>query len=246
MKKISALIFLIFIFASPVLADYNSAYTDYTFNSQKYRSSYNEYQIAKSTYSTYKTLTSKVDAVKKLKTVLQNRNKLMSSYYDLLQEKLLATPGIPDDSKNTFFKMKESEKVWMAEHETKIDAAGSLEDLDLASTDFEGRYSQMASETKQAVNMVLLAKESALSSRWDILANDVSNKLREISATGENTALSERDVVSARNKKELAGAKISAALKADLFETQQRLTEANQYLREGLNYLSEIIKNITG
>jgi hypothetical protein len=151
--------------------------------------------------------------------------------------------------------MKESEKTWMADHQKKIDAANSLEDLNTASADFTAHYPQMDSETKQAIGMVLLSKESGLTNRWDIIADSVSTKLKEIALTGEDMAVGERGLISARNKKELAMTKISLAQgilspngyqNIDLFSAQQRLTESNQYLREGITYLFEIIKNITG
>ena len=255
MKKISALIFIIFLFSGPVLADYTSAYNDYTFNYNKYRESYNAYQVAKSTYTTYRTLAAQSEAISQFRAVLQARDNVMSSYYDLLQEKLLASSGIPDESKTTFFKMKESEKLWIADHQKKVDAASSLEDLNAASLTFTSHYPQMDSETKQAIGMVLLAKESALTNRWDTLADNISLKLKEISLSGEDTSTWERAVISARNKKELAVTKISLASgilttpnyqPIDLFSAQQRLAEANQYLREGINYLFEIINGITG
>ncbi len=256
MKLISALVLLVLFFVvAPVRADYASAYTDYTFNYSKYRDSYNAYQVSKSTYTTYKTLTAQTDAIAKLKTVIQARDKVMASYYDLLQEKLNATTGIPSDSQATFFQMKTSEKSWMADHQKKIDAAATLDDLNLASSVFESHYPQFDSETKQVVGMVLIAKETNLAARWDVLATGVSDKRKEINLAGENTTLGERDVISARNKKDLTMTDITAVQtmlipqnnqKTDLFGAQQKLSEANQYLKEGTNYLLEIIKGITG
>lgn len=256
MKYLSALVLLfLFGFVAPVRADYNSAYTDYTFNYSKYRDSYNAYQVSKSTYATYKTLTAQTDAISKLKNVIQARDKVMASYYDLLQEKLNATPGIPTDSQNTFFQMKTSEKTWMTDHQKKIDAAATLDDLNSASADFESHYPQFDSETKQAVGMILIAKETNLATRWETLATGVSDKLKAINLSGENTTLGERDVISARNKKDLTMTDLTAAQtmlvpqnnqKTDLFAAQQKLSEANQYLKEGTSYLIEIIKGITG
>lgn len=259
MKYFSAclLLLLLFCYPVPVLADYQKAYTDYTYSFSQYRASYNDYQVAKSSYSTYKTLTSQSEAITKLRTVLQARNDLVSAYYDLLQEKLLATPNILDDQRNTFFKMKESEKQWMATHKKKVDAASSLEDLNSVAAEFESRYPQMDSETKQAIGMVLLSKEAAISSRWETVTSQVSDQLKVINSTGEETVVGERGIIAARNKKELADTKIGQAReiffpknnaypRIDLFSAQQRLTESLQYLREGTNYLVEIIKNITG
>ncbi|MBI3887560.1 hypothetical protein HY310_00645, partial [Candidatus Microgenomates bacterium] len=84
---------------------------------------------------------------------------------------------------------------------------------------------------------------------------DVSNKLREISLAGETTNVGDRAVISSKNKKEVSLTKISAAQailtgkegsRIDLFSGQQKLSEANLYLREAVSYLMEIVRNITG
>ena len=103
MKRFAAFILLLFVFALPVRADYQTAYNDYLYNYNLYRSAYSNYQVAKSTYNTYRTLTSQNDAILKLRAVLSARNQLMFVYYDLLTEKLNVTPEVSNDYKNTFF-----------------------------------------------------------------------------------------------------------------------------------------------
>ena len=239
----------------PVLADYSSAYSDYTFNFTKYRETHNGYQIAKSTYATYRTLTAKDDATAKLRTVLQTRAKLMASYFDLLYEKILATPNIPSENQNTFFKVKENEKKWLSQHQKKLDAASGLEDLNSASGEFETRFAQMDTESKQAIGTILLSKTTNLSTSWDNETNLLQEQLKTIAAAGENITNAQAGIISARNKKELAETKFSAAQKIfagseyggiNLFSAQQKLTEGIQYLREATQYLQEIVKSFTG
>jgi hypothetical protein len=254
---VSALILSLFLFAKPgfVLADYQKSYDDYTYNFSKYRDAHNTYDIAKSTYATYKTLTAKEEAIKQTRLVLQSRDKLMSSYYDLLYEKLLTMPAISNEQRGTFFTMKESEKKWMENHQKVLDAASTLEDLNSASGQFEEHFPQFDSETKQAIGMVLLSKSDVLLAKWSNQAESISNQFKIISSSGEDVGLGERGIVSARNKKEMAVTKIESARailtkndysKINLFDAQQKLTEGMQYLREATQFLQEVMKGITG
>jgi len=260
LPKFLPIIFVLFLFAFlfplSVSADYQSAYNDYSYNYTVYRTTYNDYQVAKSTFLTYHTLTAQNDAVNKLRAVLKARNQVMFVYFDLLQEKLNGTPGVPDDAKTTFGKVKESEKTWLTDHQKKIDAAASLDDLNSASSEFESRYHQMDTETKQAIGSVLSAKENTLGSKVDTFITDLQTKTAEIRQSGENTSFADRGVIDTKNKLNLFRTKLSAANdifypkynsdQIDIFKGEQQFTQANQYLREAVSFLKEIIKSFTG
>ena len=240
---------------APVYADYQSAYNDYSYNYTVYRNTYNDYQVSKSTFLTYHTLTSQNDAIDKMRAVLKARDQVMLVYYNLLQEKLNATPGVEESVKITFGKIKESEKNWLTDHQKKIEAANSLEDLNSASAEFENRYPQMDTETKQAVGEILLAKENNLGGQVDQFINNLNTKLTKIRQAGEATTFADRGIINTKNKLELFRTKLTQSRevfysknsgKIELFTGQQKLLEANQYLREAVNFLSEIIKSYTG
>lgn len=245
-----------FLLPSPVLADYQSAYNDYSYNYTLYRHTYNDYQVAKSTFLTYHTLTAQSDAIDKLRAVLKARDQVMFVYYNLLQEKLNATAGVTDTDKTTSGRIKESEKTWLTDHQKKIDAAGSLEDLNDASAEFESRYPQMDTETKQAIGSILLAKEGTLGSQVEIFIESLQAKTAEIRQSGEDTTFADRGVINTKNKMVLFHTKLAAAWdvffpkastgQIEIFKGQQVLTEANQYLREAVSFLMEIIKSFTG
>lgn len=250
---------LIFQFSSPARADFQTAYQDYVFNLQQYKNAHNEFQIAKSTYQTYKTLTSQNEAVTKFKTVLKARNQVMSTYYDLLQEKLNATEGVGTGPQNTFSGVRDSEKNWLAENQTKIEATGTIEDLNDVSAEFESRHPQMDRETKQAIGTVLVAKENTLRTGLDLAIGKVTTKLGEIRNQGDDTTAADRGLISVQNKldfqanKTLAAEKIfqgedqsSQREKINLLSGQKTLIEANQYLKEAAGFLLEIVRSFTG
>lgn len=260
MRKFLPVLFLTaacYLLSAPsAFADYQSTYNDYSYNYTLYRHTYNDYQVAKSTFLTYHTLTAQSDAIDKLRAVLKARDQVMFVYYNLLQEKLNVTAGVTDTDKTTFGRIKESEKTWLTDHQKKIDAAGSFEDLNTASTEFENRYSQMDTETKQTIGSTLLAKENTLGSQVETFITDLNTKVTEIRQSGEDTTFADRGVINTKNKVDLFHTKLTAAHdvffpkastgQIEIFKGQQALTEANQYLREAVSFLMEIVKSFTG
>ncbi len=238
-----------------VLADYNQAYSDYTFAYSNYRSAYNDYQVSKSSYLTYQTLTAQTDAIAKLRTVLKTRDAVMTAYYSLLQEKLNATPNISSDYQNTFHSIMQSESAWLTAHQTKIDAAATLDDLNSVSAEFESRYPQMDTESKQTIGTVLLTKQGNLKSQMDSIVTAFTAKLTEIGQSGEDTSVMQRDLIDTQNKLDLYQANFTKTQQTffppgggtiNLLQGQQNLTSTNQYLSEAETFLMEIVKMITG
>lgn len=258
MRKLLLVIFFFLLSPSIAFADFNSAYQDYTYTNQLYRTTVNEYQIAKSSYQTYRTLTAQNEAINKFQKVLKARNQVMTVYYDLLQEKMNSTVGVSSDSKNTFNSIRLSEEAWLLDHQKKIDAAASLEDLNSVSTEFNQRYSQMDTETKQAIGTIELAKVATLKGNVDVLVERLSGRISDINKSGEDTSFASRGLISARNKLQLYSYNFEAARNSfypqksygndsiNLFIGQSQLSGAKQYLSETLTLLLEIINNITG
>ncbi len=262
MRKIAsifiAFVFLVAIIPKSVSADFATAYQDYVFNLQNYKNAYNEYQVAKSAYQTYGTLTAQNDAIVKFKAVLKARNQVMSTYYDLLQEKLNATTGVSDDTKKTFTGIRQSEKQWLSSNQATIDAAGDLDDLNSLSDEFKKQYEQMDEETKQTVGAILIAKEGALRNKLNTDIAGVTTKLGEIRNQGENTTAAERGIITIQTKLDfqnqkaekaqtiLSGKDLKRNQKIDLLAGQKSLIEANQYLKEAASYLLEIVRSYTG
>lgn len=250
-------VFLFLLFASPVHADYQTAKADYVYQYSLYRTASDAYQLAKSTFMTYRTLTAQNDAIDKERAVIAARDRVISAYYNLLQEKLNATSGVSPDFTASFNNIKESEKTWLADHQKKIDAAGSFDDLNGAAKDFESRFPQFDNETKNAFGIVIVAKETNLKLETDQNVAALKAKLSQMQNLGENTQFAQRGLINVQNKIDLSAQKTNDAKTIflpgarqtepiNLYNGQQRLTEANQSLREAVTFLLEIIKSITG
>lgn len=242
-----------FFLSRPIIADYQKAYQDYTFQSSEYKNAYNQFLVARSSYQTYGTLASQQEAILKFKSILKSRNQLISTYYNLLQEKLNETASVSGEQRTTFDKIRLSEGQWLSDNQVKVDAAASLDDLNSVSQEFQSRYGQMTTESKQTIGTILLAKEVNLRGQVQTVFDNLSTKVSEIRSTGENTSVWDRWLFSARNKLIIHDQKVTEANKIifttsnniDLFKAQQTLAEANQYLRETLQQLQEIINAIT-
>lgn len=255
MRKFLPVLFF-FLFAFPVSADYQTARNDFTYQYSQYRTAHDRYQVAKSSYLTYRTLTAQTEAINSFRLVIQDRDQVISTYYDLLQEKLNATAGVSPNYLTTFSDLKKGEKDWLAAHQKKISAAASLEDLNNVSHEFEDRYPQFDSETKQAFGTVLLAKEANLRSQTDALVIDLTTNLARLRQDSADTAFADRGQIAIKDKLGLYDQKITDTKsiffpkdnrgQIDIYQAQQRLTEANQYLREALTMFREIIKSLTG
>lgn len=255
---LTALIFIGFFNPSPVKADYNKAYQDYTYTNQLYRTAKNEYQIARSSYQTYRTLASQNEAIDKFRKILILRNQVMTVYYDLLQEKMNETNGVTADSKSTFNIIRLSEAAWLSDHQKKVAVATSIEDLNSVSREFDQRYAQMDSETKQSIGVIEMAKVTVLRDSVDSLLSRLSQKVTEINSSGEDTTFAARGLISAKNKLQLYSYNFDAAKAAfyptktygnnqiNLFAGQGQLSGAKQYLSETITLMLEVISNITG
>lgn len=240
-------VILFLLFASPVTADYQTAKNDYTYQYGLYQKAIDNYQIAKSTYQTYRTLTSQNQAIVALRAAIATRDRVMSSYYDLLFEKL---------GNDTFAKIRDSQKAWFTDHQKEIDAAASLEDLNAAAARFEDRSPKFDREAKQAIGTILLTKEAVLKQETDQNIQDLNSKLSQMRQSGQDTSLFDRGLITIKNKLDLYDQKTAAARDVffakessepiNLYAGTKPLTEANQYLREAVIYLLEIIKNALG
>ncbi len=263
MRKIGLFLFFLtascYLLAAPASADFNSAYQDYVYSQQQYKNAHNSYQIAKSAFQTYGTLTAQNDAIAKFKSVLQTRNQVVSSYFDLLQERLNTAEGVAPDQIKTFSAVRDNEKKWLSENQTQIEAAESLEDLNKISSKFASQYPQILEETKQVTGSILVAKEEVLRGKLNINLANFSQKIAELRSAGENTTSADRGLITIQDKLNFQSGKVESAKLIfsgnktnysregiNLLSGQKELIEANQYLKEATNNLLELVRSFTG
>lgn len=116
-------IFLVNIDNIPVFAQ--RQVQDYTYQYEKYRSSYDEYTIAKNEFLKQKTLTSQKDALDKTKIVIIQRAQALRVYFMALKYSLNSTSGIANEDKTRLSASLDEEIGWLQNHIDDISGLGN-------------------------------------------------------------------------------------------------------------------------
>lgn len=249
MKKILPLILFFSLLIThnsrPILADFNSAYQDYLYQYDQYRTSLTNYLIAKNRYLTYKTLVSQTEALSATKTFLEARDQTITAYLGMLLER---------NPENAFRKLLEEEIAFFSEHKNKIAAVGTLSDAVSISKIVEEHFPNTSVLARQVVASLLLSKVQAFENRLANLEAGFNQKVNLSKEQGRDVTTVERWLLSTRNKRLLAHDKLDEAsnlaskltpkkstqVSEEFGKIQVLIFEANQYLKEAAAYLREI------
>ncbi len=113
-NNIISILLSLIIFSIPVYAQ--RQVQDYTFQYEKYRTSYDEYTVAKNEFLKQKTLTSQNDALAKTKQILSQRGVTLRTYLMALKYTLNTTSAIPNEDKSRLSAELDKEIGWLQNH----------------------------------------------------------------------------------------------------------------------------------
>jgi len=259
MKQV-CLFFALILLASPVLAqefDFDRAYQDYLHTYNQYRDSHNQYVTAKNQHLSYQTLSSKNQALIKSKEMLIKRDQSLETYLIALRLKLAEITSVVGYQANLLYMKLDQEINWLINHRKALPSAGTLEDLLKLGEQPEKRYLQTEIIIYQTLGEILQNKETALTQRARQLTNDLKTKIQVLKKDEPEKALIwERWLLESENKTTRAfeKQKQSRAILQNLdpkeeideqfYQAQFVLKESNQYLKEAVFYLKEIIQEI--
>lgn len=247
-----------YLFTVPVLADSASALADYNKQYDLYRQNYSSYVTSKNKWLTYRTLDSNQGALINGKIFLKQRITVVTAYLNLLKERVAQSNGFSQEVKNLIFSKLNVEQTWLNDHILKYDSTATLNDLEQLSGQFEDRYASVIQYISLATaGEIISNKEAVLNSRLLDIINRLGQKLPEISGSGQDITIAQRWLLQAQNKQELAQSKQDDSLTllnllrgvnpvAQYNQALFNLSESNQYLKEAVSYLTEVVKNITG
>jgi hypothetical protein len=265
MKKfyLSAIFILIllagfFTFAQAQEFDFQKAYNDYLFNYDQYRQSYNEYVVAKESFLTYQTLTSKNSALEKTAKMLKNEEEVIRTYLTALRMKIKEMAGISNDEKNILYLKLDNEIDWYSKDQANLSSAATLEDLTDSAKKMADKYQSTEVLIYQTLGAILSGKENNLKDQLSNKIRQLKEKTGEIRQRGEkDTSLIERWLLEAENRltrsqeKQFTAQQILAKMKeqdTDKSQTYNKaqfaLEESHQYLKEANSYLKEVIREI--
>ena len=250
------LVVLFFLSPARVLADYSRAYADYQYQFSLYSQGYDKFQIAKSTFGTYKTLTTKNEAMEAMRQVLSRRNLVIISFLQLILEKLMATEGVPTFEIATYDKIFASQSQFLLDMSKKIENASTIDDLNELSEGIEERYKEIDREAKEAIGKILLAKISRKASKADDLFSRTQALLGSFGTEYKEAASLSRSLTFARVKYDLYANSYRSATanftfkginnnqEIDLGSGVTDLLSAKQYLVETASYLLDLLWTI--
>jgi len=242
---------------STIWADSQSSLSDYNKQYDLYRQNYSSYVTSKNKWLTYRTLDSNQGALINGKIFLKQRITVVTAYLNLLKERVTQSNGFSQEAKDLIFSKLNVEQTWLSDHILKYDSAATLNDLEQLSGQFEDRYAGVIQYISlQTAGEIISNKEAVLNSQLLDVINRLGQKLPEISASGQDITIAQRWLLQAQNKQELSQGKQDDSL--TLFNSLRgvnpvtqynqalfNLTESNQYLKEAVSYLTEVVKNIT-
>lgn len=253
-------IFTLPLFHSPALTQefvFNRAFNDYVYNYNLYRSTHLGYITAKSEYQSYNTLTSKTKALEATRKMLLQRAKAFETYLTSLRMKLKEETGVSTYKQSLYFLKLDDEVTWLKQHQSFLTTPSTIEDLIKESRKLENRYPSTSVINYQALGVVLEGKEIYLREEVEELIDLVEKKINEIKASGEDTQIMERWLIEAKQKIVLSQQKQAEAetilssmepkdtgKAKDYDQARHLLTESNQYLKEAVSFLKEIIREV--
>lgn len=272
MKTIRALLIAssLLIFASGVAFaqeepdfDYNRAYQDYVFVLDVYNSEHAEYLLAKAQYKQAGTLVSQTKAREETIDMLEARDDVVTTYMTAVRMKLLEAEGVTDLTKNGLFTRIDAEIAWFKDHKSRIASVGTLADLEEDSEEASKRFNELTQHIAyEALATMPFGKLSLMRESSNSALSAIRTKIDQIRQNGDkDTAIAERWALEVENKitrsldKEIeAQAEIPKLApntrnrNVNLREIYNniifKLEESRQFLRDGTEFMDEIIREI--
>lgn len=250
---------ILFLFCQPLRAqnteEYNRAYNDYLFSYDQYRRAYDKYVVAKQSYLSYKTLTSKTEAFNETLKMLQARDEVLRTYLTTLRLKLAQATAITNYQQNVLYLNLDSEIIFYNKHQTELTSAGTLEDLLTLSANAEKNYQQTEALIYKTLAEINSSKEVSLQNRINKEIKEIKDKINLIRQNGDkDTTKAERWLLEAENRLTRSQEKIQDCqqllTKIKSFDKDKIklynqasfvLSESHQYLKEANSYLKELV-----
>ena len=256
------ILFLILIlFPSPALAQdftFDRSYSDYIYTLDQYRIAHQEYDLKKTEYLKFNTLTSQTAAQAATLDMLLTRDNAIRTHLTALRLKLAATSGVNPIGREALYSRIDQEVNWLFQHQVRLKNTASIAEAVRISKELEDRYTTVNLLMYQALSTVLSAKENSLTSQSQDYYQQLSAKVAHMKQAGETTQLLERWLLQANQRLDLSAERQSAAnlaaskftaqsrnLPADFLSLQFTLKQSHQYLKEVASSLQEIIREIT-
>lgn len=242
--------------------DFNKAYQDFIFSFDNYRTDHSSYELARAQYLQSKTLTAKSKAQEATYKLLVSRDEVVRNYITALRLRLSEAEGISNDRLQILYSRIDIEVAFFEDHKENLSSASSLEDLVQDSKVAADRYRKFSEPLiYEILSEINIGKQYFLRQKQLSIIEELNTKLGEIRQSGDTSVsvsaierwlLDTQNFISRSEAKETEVQEIKADLEKAksvvpnynqiifrLKEGVQLLKDANSYLREILNKLTE-------
>lgn len=245
----------------PAQADYAAQLKDYQVAYTTYRRSLVEYQVGRSEYLTYKTLVSRERAISLTQQMLLDRNLVLEKYLDLLKQVVadMSSSYLSEDERETLNRKIELEQTWLQENQPAIRNTDRLEDIVTLSDEIDQHIANIQALGFEVKSYYVDLRMRQYLNTANNLFSLTSSQIRRIQQEGKRrTDKLSGWLIDAEFKFNLAQTTHNkAGQQLTLFEAQSyeqnqnmfdkfraELLNSRQYLREGTDFLLEIVRNI--
>ena len=230
-------------------ASFEDDYQGFLKTYDNYRSAQSNYVTTRNQYLQYGTLNSKNDALSAVKTFLVARDDVLLSHISLIKGR---------NADTTYNSLLDNTVSFLQDHKSRVPAVGSLDDAVKISQEVESKDSNLQSTSRKVVGSLLVAKVDGLKLQFLVLENNAQDLITKLKNNGKNVEVQERWLLDAKNKRLLIEDKLLQArtkinnlqdsnadsINAAYNEIQTTVFEANQYLREGMQFINELAQSI--
>lgn len=241
--------------------DFDRAYQDYVFTMDIYNNAHSEYLLAKAQYQQSGTLVSQTKAQEATVKMLEARDDVVVTYITAVRMRLVEAEGVSALTKNGLFARIDAEVAWFQDHKSRIQSAGTLQDLSEDSEEAAERFFLTERTAYEALSTVPFGKLSLMRSATNAILTKINSKVFEIRANQDkDTAIIERWAFETENKitrsldKEIEAQALIPNFSADSRNRDHRKTyndiifrldESRQFLRDATGFIKEILHEIT-
>lgn len=266
MKKVIVLLLLLLLIVFPVKSTlaqddftFEKAYADYVHNYDIYVKARSDFELARLNYLGDKTLASKSKAQDAMLTMMQARDEVVITHLTALRKKLTDTSGVSGGDKDQYLSQIDSDVSWFRTHKDGLSNAGSLENLVDESANAKAKFEETTLILMyKSLGTIQIGKIDSFTDRLQKIVSDINSKVSEIRQAGDkSTTRIERWLIDTSARITRSGQKKDEAKKLlatmendpdslgdDYNDFQGLVIESNQFLKEAVSYIKEIIKEV--
>jgi hypothetical protein len=242
--------------------NFDRAYQDYVFTLDQYNNSHSDYVLAKAQYGQAGTLVAQTKARDATAKMLEQRDEVVITYMTAVRMRLVEAEGLQDSTRNGLLTRIDTEVQWFNDHKSRLDSAGTLDDLASDSDEAKKRFDDITmSLAYESLSNIPFGKLTLMRAETNSILGQLKGKIAQVRADQtKDTSILERWALEIENKitRSLDKEIEAQALLPGFVDSQSKSTdkaaiynnvvfkldEARQFLRDASGFMKEIFNAI--